>query len=170
MTEEQWLSETNRSQWMTSTLSDLRLPRTKRGRRKFRLFACACCRSMSHLLPHPELVEAVDAAERSVWLADEPSRCRGTSATRSAVVIVEISDAFAGLGFERGEESLNVLGGVRALFGFGELFGKRFEELIELVERFGGDCEWANRRIQQVLSSGFKACVHDVPLQPSDAR
>jgi hypothetical protein len=79
-----------------------------------------------------------------------------------AIVIVEVGDAFAGLGGERGEEPLDVLGGVRPLFGFCERLSEGLEELVELSERFGGHCGRAHRRLEQFLSPCREACVHDV--------
>lgn len=64
MTEAEWLNETGCSQWMMDTLQERKLPRTKAGRRKLRLFACGCCRTAWNLLPDARLRDTVETAER----------------------------------------------------------------------------------------------------------
>jgi hypothetical protein len=64
MTEAEWLNETECSQRMMYALRERRLPRTKAGRRKFRLFACGCCRAAWGRLPDARLGYAVEIAER----------------------------------------------------------------------------------------------------------
>jgi hypothetical protein len=63
MTEEEWLTQLRLPQWMVSYLNDQGVSRTKLGRRKFRLFACACCWRIWNVLPDDELREAVRTAE-----------------------------------------------------------------------------------------------------------
>jgi hypothetical protein len=65
MTEAQWLSEEHNSQAMVSSLRGTTFTRTKAGKRKLRLFACACCRLVWDLLTDPLLRQAVEVAERS---------------------------------------------------------------------------------------------------------
>src|SRR5687768_2884954 len=63
MTEKQWLAG-KRFQPLHAHLCDsLRVQRTKSGRRKLRLFACACCRWVWRLLPDAPCRSAVEAAE-----------------------------------------------------------------------------------------------------------
>ena len=65
MTEEEWLAERNRSQYMIwSLLQPGKVQRTKAGKRKLRLFACGCCRMIWHLLDNKILRPALEAAER----------------------------------------------------------------------------------------------------------
>ncbi|QEL15886.1 hypothetical protein [Limnoglobus roseus] len=64
MTEAEWLSEAANPQWMAFHLTECKMPRTKAGRRKLRLFACGCCRVTWGLLPDDRLRGAVEVAER----------------------------------------------------------------------------------------------------------
>jgi hypothetical protein len=64
MTENEWQEETGRPQMMVSHLREWKPRRTKAGKRKFRLFACGCCRLAWDTLPNDSLREAVEAAER----------------------------------------------------------------------------------------------------------
>lgn len=64
MNEKQWATERWNAQYMVHTLGDLRLPRTKAGRRKLRLYACGCCRGVWDMLPDDRLRRAVEVAER----------------------------------------------------------------------------------------------------------
>lgn len=82
MTEKEWLKETSRPQWMADFLGDSGLPRTKAGRRKLRLFACACCRVTWDILPDDRLRDAVETAER---FADGLAKKDELAAARSAV-------------------------------------------------------------------------------------
>jgi hypothetical protein len=58
----------NETEWLTTTnlgaLQDWCRQRLRGRRRKFRLFGCACCRRLWHLLPDPRSRAAVEAAER----------------------------------------------------------------------------------------------------------
>jgi hypothetical protein len=62
--EAEWLSGQYVSQAMVSYLRCTRVTRTKAGKRKLRLFACACCRLTWGLLTDPLLRQAVEVAER----------------------------------------------------------------------------------------------------------
>jgi hypothetical protein len=64
MTEREWLTETSRPQWMACYLGDIRVARSKAGRRKLRLFACGCGRVVWDILPSHKLRAAVAIAER----------------------------------------------------------------------------------------------------------
>jgi hypothetical protein len=57
MTEQEWLTCTNPQKM-------LNFPRGKASKRKLRLFDCACCRLVWHLLEHAELKRAVESAEQ----------------------------------------------------------------------------------------------------------
>jgi hypothetical protein len=63
MTEEEWEATSNQSQSMLHTLRILKFNRSTSGNRRLRLFAVACCRYFTHLLPHPALNQAVEIAE-----------------------------------------------------------------------------------------------------------
>ena len=73
MTEAEWLHGTNPQ----VLLNYLRL---RGSERKLRLFACACCRRVWHLLPHPynrqvvEVAEAFAAGTADARLLDAASR------------------------------------------------------------------------------------------------
>jgi hypothetical protein len=82
MTEAEWLNEIGRSQWMMHTLQLRKLPRTKAGRRKLRLFACGCCRAAWDRLPDARLRGAVEVAER---FADGLASQEELDAARAAV-------------------------------------------------------------------------------------
>ncbi len=65
MTEAEWLKEQGNSQWMICELNLIApVSRTKRGKRKLRLFACECCRLIWERLHDPRLRKAVEVAER----------------------------------------------------------------------------------------------------------
>jgi hypothetical protein len=65
MTETEWLSEETNCQGMLWTLRDLtRITRTKAGKRKSRLLACAYCRAIWDQLVDPRSRDAVELAER----------------------------------------------------------------------------------------------------------
>jgi hypothetical protein len=64
MTEQEWLNEQHRSQAMLWSLRNNAFMGTKAGKRKLRLFACACCRLVWDLLDDPLSRQAVEVAER----------------------------------------------------------------------------------------------------------
>src|SRR5436190_21731979 len=65
MTESEWLAECSYSQQMLWPLRETaKVTRTKAGRRKFRLFACACARLFWEHLHDQRLQEAVEVSER----------------------------------------------------------------------------------------------------------
>lgn len=64
MTENEWDNETGHAQGMLYKLWKRNHQRTKAGKRKLRLFACACCRAAWPRLPDAQLGAAVEAAER----------------------------------------------------------------------------------------------------------
>src|SRR5436305_811616 len=64
MNESGWLHERSCAQWMIHAPRTGKMPRTKAGRRKLRLFACGCCRLIWEHLPDDRLRAAVDVAER----------------------------------------------------------------------------------------------------------
>src|SRR5262249_55113210 len=63
MTEAQWLSEQRNPQGMVVALRGTKVTRTKAGKRKLRLFACACCRLTWEML-HAPLRRCVEVTER----------------------------------------------------------------------------------------------------------
>ncbi len=64
MNETEWLAEKWNAQYMVHTLGELRLPRTKSGRRKLRLYAVGCCRLAWPHLTDVKLRAGVEVAER----------------------------------------------------------------------------------------------------------
>jgi hypothetical protein len=64
MTEAEWLNEQRRAQAMVWTLRGTKVTHTKAGRRKLRVFACACCRLVWDMLNNPVLRQSVEVAER----------------------------------------------------------------------------------------------------------
>jgi hypothetical protein len=65
MTEEQWLKTRAHAQGLVWNLRSMtQVTRTKRGKRKLRLFACGCCRLIWERLRDPRLRKAVEVAER----------------------------------------------------------------------------------------------------------
>jgi hypothetical protein len=63
MNEAKWLAACNPIP-MLQSLRDRGAFESKSGRRRLRLFGCACCRKCWHLIPHPDSRSAVEAAER----------------------------------------------------------------------------------------------------------
>src|SRR5262249_36767005 len=64
MTEAEWLREELRLRFMLEALlGPGKVQRTKLGKRKLRLFACACCRAVWRDLTGPERRRAVEIAE-----------------------------------------------------------------------------------------------------------
>ena len=88
MTEAKWLNETANSQWMMCILQERKLPRTKVGRRKLRLFACGCSRAAWDRLPDARLGDAIETAER---FADGLASKEELDAARAAVACVLLS-------------------------------------------------------------------------------
>ena len=82
MTESEWLSIANHSQWMIIQLRQLGVARNKAGRRKLRLFSCGCCQVIWNVLPDNRLRDAVQTAER---FADDLATKDELSAARAAV-------------------------------------------------------------------------------------
>src|SRR5262245_59178966 len=65
MTEEQWLNARAHAQGLVWNLRSMtQVTRTKRGKRKLRLFACGCCRLVWERLRDPRLRKAVEVAEQ----------------------------------------------------------------------------------------------------------
>ena len=60
MTEKEWMNERLHSQAMVGVLQSMRCNRTKVGKRKLRLFACACCRLFWDMLTVPLLRQCVE--------------------------------------------------------------------------------------------------------------
>jgi hypothetical protein len=63
MTEQEWRSIKVHAQGMVHRLHARGVARTRAGRRKLRLFACACCRLAWDRLPDDKLRDAVQVAE-----------------------------------------------------------------------------------------------------------
>jgi hypothetical protein len=65
MTEQEWLTETARPQWLIALpMYTGAFARTKKGKRKLLLFAVGCCRMMDGLLWDDRLRNAIEVAER----------------------------------------------------------------------------------------------------------
>jgi hypothetical protein len=64
MTEQEWLQSPEPVQMVTHLCDHSGVPRTKGGRRKLRLFGCACCRRAVSLFPGEPWWSVVDLAER----------------------------------------------------------------------------------------------------------
>jgi hypothetical protein len=64
MKEQEWLLSQEPVPMMTTLSYHLKRARTKDGRRRLRLFGCACCRSLIHLFPDEPFWSVVDVAER----------------------------------------------------------------------------------------------------------
>ena len=64
MDEATWLNERHNAQAMVWVLRGTKVTRTKAGKRKLRLFACACCRLTWGLLTDSLLRQAIEVAER----------------------------------------------------------------------------------------------------------
>ena len=86
MTEEEWLGEWNCAQTlMRFLLLPARLQRTKRGKRKLRLFSCACCRAVWEGINEP-CRELVDDAE---LFADSRLSLERTNAARERLSVYD---------------------------------------------------------------------------------
>ena len=59
-----WMSATSVTDLLNHLCYERKVQRTKGGRRKFRLFGCACCRRVWDLIPPGPCRRAVEAAER----------------------------------------------------------------------------------------------------------
>jgi hypothetical protein len=92
MTEEQWLNTRAHAQGLVWNLRSMtQITRTKRGKRKLRLFACGCCRLIWERLRDPRLRKAVELAER---YADGEAGKEELEATRTLVTPLRASDYF----------------------------------------------------------------------------
>jgi hypothetical protein len=63
-TEERWLAADSFFGMWYCLRDDLKMPRTKNGRRRLRLYACASCRRLWHLFPDERPRRLVEVAER----------------------------------------------------------------------------------------------------------
>jgi hypothetical protein len=59
-----WMSGTSLRGLLNHLCDERKAQRTKAGRRKLRLFGCACCRLIWHLIPEGPCRQAVETAER----------------------------------------------------------------------------------------------------------
>src|SRR6266567_6199875 len=64
MTEAEWLASDDPTLMPNCLCLELQLSRTKVGRRKLRLYACACGRRVWHLLKDKKSRRAIELAER----------------------------------------------------------------------------------------------------------
>src|SRR5215510_4357640 len=64
MTEQEWLRSPEPEVMVTTLSYHLKRARTKDGRRKLRLFGCACCRRVVHLFPDEPWWHLVDLVEK----------------------------------------------------------------------------------------------------------
>ena len=63
MTESEWLTYPHPN-WLLAAARSIASLQSPRGRRKFRLFACACCRQIDRLFRIPAAHKALEAAEQ----------------------------------------------------------------------------------------------------------
>jgi hypothetical protein len=85
MTEEEWLTSTSLDAMLGHLRRQCRVAQRKAGRRKLRLFACACVRRAWDLLADERSRQAVVVAERfAEGLADEEERARAEAEAREA--------------------------------------------------------------------------------------
>src|SRR4051794_37810637 len=86
MTEAEWLAAVD-PQAMMDHLATAQVARTKRGRRQLRLFGCACCRRIWHLLVDERSRRGVEISERyAEGLADKDELSAAESACGAAGV------------------------------------------------------------------------------------
>ena len=64
MTEAEWLTSDDPAQMLRLVTDKLGANRCKAGRRKLRLFGCACCRQLWDVMADPRSRHAVEVAER----------------------------------------------------------------------------------------------------------
>jgi hypothetical protein len=64
MAPEDWPDDYHSQRMVHELLAPGKIQRTKAGKRKLRLFACACCRAAWSVIPDPRLRSAVEIAER----------------------------------------------------------------------------------------------------------
>jgi hypothetical protein len=103
VTEQEWLA-------CADPMPMLEFLRGKASERKLRLFACACCRSVWHLLIDARSRHAVEVAERC---ADEMASDEELQAARAAALGVLVGSERSSSGGDRGRSS----GGSRTPIG-----------------------------------------------------
>jgi hypothetical protein len=91
MRERDWLNEKAHPQSLWMDFSGTRIPRTKVGRRKARLFACGCCRQMWPHIRDARLRRAVEVAER---FADGDATATELERARKGADIIKGSRGF----------------------------------------------------------------------------
>src|SRR5260221_32292 len=64
LTEAEWLADTDAYSLLHYLRQHQRISKVVGGRRRLRLFACACCRQIWHLITHQYSRDAVTVSER----------------------------------------------------------------------------------------------------------
>jgi hypothetical protein len=107
MTESEWLSATD-PELMLAFLED------RAGGRKLRLFSCACCRRIWHLLSDARVRGAVEVAERFAdGLATEQERHASWAAAHAAHLEADAAKQGIGALAVIGEATAGEMGSVR---------------------------------------------------------
>jgi hypothetical protein len=146
MTEAEWLSVRHHSQAMVLVM---RGTRTRAGKRKLRLFACACCRLAWEFLLDPRLRRAVEVAEEFA---------EGTAGKPELEAAEESARATPGPLTPQGRTAASMARAVGGARAFDSAFSMTAQSL-PLAGRYGA------REAEAVLC-GLLRCVIGNPFRP----